>query len=196
MLPCEEIERRLPQYIADGEPVTGRAAELGQHLRRCPSCAAQAQRYRLVEEALQSYPAIAMDPSLTRRILDAVASTGRTRERWNPLPWNVWLPLLTFVLALLVIAISLPSHMVSIKLVEDVENGLVNWSVPVSTWLTSLRLEISTDSFWALWLGVFATTAGIGIALSLTRWNCLNSRSLDALEAQVSAMVDRLLHHP
>lgn len=196
MLPCEEIERRLPQYIADGEPLTGRAAGLAQHLRCCPSCAAQAQRYRWVEEALQSYPIVAMDPSLTRRILDAMAAVDRMRERWNPLPWNVWLPLLTFMLALLVIAISLPNQLVSITLVEDMEHGLVNWSVPVSTWLTSLHLEISTDSFWALWLGVFATTAGIGIALSLTRWSRLNSRSLDALEAQVSAIVDRLLHHP
>ncbi|MBM3188379.1 MAG: hypothetical protein FJZ90_06610 [Chloroflexi bacterium] len=193
MLPCDDLQWQLPQFVADGEPRSPAYTGLIRHLGSCACCADYARRLRMVEKGLRGYPALRPDPALTKRVLEVVAAEQRAWEAWNPLPWNVWLPTLAIILALLVFAVSLPPQSVPVTLVEDLEHGLINWSVPLGTWATSLRLEVSTDRFWAIWTGVFVATAGIGLSLGLARWSRLNSRSLDDLEAQISDAVQRVL---
>ena len=196
MPPCEQIQHRLPQFIADGEPPRLDSHALRAHLRECARCSSYAQRLRWAEEALRTWPLLPPDPALTRRILAAVAAEERRRVEWEPLPWNVWLPVLTLLLALSLFVWSLSPGGPPLRLVEDVEHGLINWSIPISSWVTSVRLETSTEQFWAIWIGFFATTAGIGLSMALTRWSRDNSRSLGALETQVADAVQRLLHPP
>ena len=74
MLSCERMQHRLPQYVADGEPTTSDGDGVRAHLRLCVQCSAYADRLRVAEEALRTYPPMAPDPSLRHRITQAVAA--------------------------------------------------------------------------------------------------------------------------
>jgi hypothetical protein len=49
-------------------------------------------------------------------------------------------------------------------------------------WVRPLQLSVGEQYLWALWLGVFLSTAGVGLGLSLAAWSSPHSVSLDRLE--------------
>lgn len=192
MLPCERIQEQLPQYIADGEPASSQYAAIRAHLRSCLPCGAQAQRLRLVEEALQAYPLVRPEASLTTRILGSLSAEESTQEKeWRLLPWDVWVPALSFALAVLLAMRFIPPHLLPVTSGQEMESTLINWPNSVDAW-TKLPALLEEDTFWPVWSGIFAATAGIGLSLSLTCWNALNSRSLDNFEEHLTDAAHRL----
>ena len=192
MLPCERIQEQLPQYIADGEPASSQYAAIRAHLRCCLHCGAHARRLRLVEEALQTYPLVRPETSLTARILGALSAEEFTQEKeWRLLPWDVWVPALSFALAVLLAMRFIPPHLLPVTSAQELESTLPNWPNTVDAW-TKLPSLFEDDAFWPVWSGIFAAMAGIGLSLSLACWNALNSRSLGNLEGHVTDAAHRL----
>lgn len=185
MLPCEHVRGQLPEFIADGEPSQAIYRDMITHLSGCAACREHTEILRVVERALRIYPVVAPSSLLRARIIEATPE----REEWEPLPWSVWVPGLAFFLALLVALLSLPPRLLP---VEELPLFALGWHTALDVWLSSIPLGMSRDLFWALWIGLFATTAGIGLSLSLVRWNTLNTESLDELEAHVSDAAQQL----
>jgi len=187
---CEQIRRQLPQYVADGEPMLAAYSGLREHLRVCPSCRAFAARLRLVEGALRTYPSVSPAPEMTEKIISSISSESQARqEEWHLLPWDVWVPVLAFVLAVAIALMSIPSGLLSATAAPAWSTVVVKLPSALSAWLGSL--QIGESQFWAIWIGIFAATAGLGISLSLSNWTPKHSQSLDRLETRVTDVAAR-----
>lgn len=182
---CDLTCDSLPQYVADGETESLAYASVRAHLRVCATCRAQALALRHVEQGLRNLPLVVHDPLLTARILRRVAAESDTiAEEWRLLPWAVWVPALAVVLAIVFAAASLPMPS-SATLVQGLRAML-------SGWLPSAPVQVDAVLFWAIWLAVFATSAGVGIGLSLSHWDSSASHSLGKVQSRVSGAAARL----
>jgi hypothetical protein len=195
MLLCKHVQRLLAQYIADGEPALSTYSALREHLNVCTACRDYAMRLRTVENALHTYPFVSPDPATAERVVRTLFLENRpAEEEWHWLPWDVWVPALAFALAILIAVMSIPQHLLVGAGTPNLEGTLAVWPSVLSAWLTSLQSRLGETVFRAIWLGVFATTAGLGISLSLVCWSALNSESLDQLESRVSDLAERVRH--
>lgn len=190
---CHEIQALLPQYVADDMPSTPEYAPVVLHLDHCLDCRAYLQQLVEVERALRSYPRTPVPPILTRRILHAVRREARPRlEKWQLLPWDIWVPALAFALALSVFIIMAPARFYGESSIAYIEPSVGHWPDALTALASSLVSNLSEDDFWLIWVGVFTLLAGLGLRLSLTSWNTYNSASVNRLERQVSDVANRL----
>jgi hypothetical protein len=180
----------LPEYVADGHPREPDDAVLRAHLAVCPQCRAEAERLCRVEAALRSWPIAAAPPELAPYVLAAVAGRRRDAEPWQVLPWRIWVPAVAATLALLVSVLAMSVD--TWPSADQVQALLAGWHASVADWLAPLQVRIDPNVFWAIWSGIFATTAGLGISLGLRAFNQLDRRELDHLEAQAGEVADRV----
>jgi hypothetical protein len=181
---CKQVQRWLPQYVADGEPDLANCAPLLRHMDECLICNAYAQDLRMVEGALRSRPVVAPPNMMATRIMDALADEGAWDEEPSVLTWEVWVPGLALLVAIFVAIVALPSSM------TPASHG-VNGS-PFAAWVASLSESVKKDMFWAIWSGIFVSTAGLGISVAMGAWDETNTRRLNHLEQNAADMVDRL----
>jgi anti-sigma factor RsiW len=94
---CEPWTEKLDAYF-DGELPADEARALGEHLRECPSCAAESlsrvQQKRALQAAGQRF---APDPAFRARIQESIGV--RRPARWN----RFWFPVLASAMALLIV---------------------------------------------------------------------------------------------
>jgi predicted anti-sigma-YlaC factor YlaD len=196
VFPCQPFHEQLIQYVADGEPALASYALLRAHLAACPACRALARRLRIVENGLRTYPAVSPAPQTTEFIMRAITRENQPRqEEWRLVTWDVWVPALAFALALIVAIMSLPVQSSTSISVRELAGTLIALPSPLDTWLFSLRELMSQNLFWAIWIGIFVTMAGLGVSLSLSHWDEDNSESLDRLETRLSDAATRLWDH-
>ncbi|HUV95091.1 MAG TPA: hypothetical protein VMX14_09720 [Anaerolineae bacterium] len=187
---CDQCCEESPQYIADGEPALARHQVLRAHLQACDRCRAYALRLRVVEDALRTYPPVSPDPGMTLLVMRRiVAQDRRGEEEWHLLPWDVSVPALALILALGLVIVSMPPQPSPAVPVQELERASFELPSVIGAWLTPVRALMSKDIFWAAWSGVFATTAGLGIGLSLANWNALNRQGLDRLGDRIAHAV-------
>ena len=198
MSTCNRAQGQLPQYVADGAPGLVNNSGLRAHLRNCVACRELARQLSHVEDALTTLPMAAPDPVLTRRIMCAISLDSHAAElreqpgAWRLFPWDVWVPALTFVLALCIVGMSVPGPLLPWTATGELENMPVNWTSLVDATKGWLRYGVDPDRFWAIWIGVFFALAGLGLSLSLSSWNVYNSRRLDHLESQATGVAHRV----
>lgn len=193
MYSCEQVRELLPQYIADGEPQGREFAELRQHVSLCRRCQAYVEALRLVERALRTYPRVYPDPALRGQILAAVArEADAAQERWQWLPWDVWVPAAAVAAALVIAAMGFAPYFNAASL-QEWEAALQEWSLALGQWFFGSAIPLSANALWAIWGGIFAITAGVGISLGLAGWNKAHAAQLDDLEARISEAANRLL---
>lgn len=187
MSPCEQCRRELAEYVADGEPALACYQALCPHLQVCSACRAYALRLGLVEDALCTYPPVSFVPEMTPLVMRCISAQDRqSDEEWHPLPWDVSVPALAILLALALVMVSTPPQ--ASLAIPVWAPGSTFFELPgfVGDWVTSARALMSRDIFWAVWSGVFAATAGVGIGLSLANWNTLNRECLARLEDHIA----------
>ncbi|HHX43676.1 MAG TPA: hypothetical protein GX714_06780 [Chloroflexi bacterium] len=189
---CDQVRPRLSDYVADrvagrGEHASLEAQAVEQHLQVCAACRAAAERLRIVEEALWRYPGVTPPADLTADIMRRVArERPAVEEQWQALPWDVWVPAVAFVLALLVAVASIPPHLLSVALAEGIDGTLASWTAQVRGWLAPL----AQGGLLAVALAaLLAVTAGWGLSLALSAWP---SDELSAMEARVAHAAARL----
>lgn len=192
MLSCKRAQEQLPQYVADGERASPRYAALRTHLASCAACRAHAQRLRLVEEALRTYPRAHPTPLLTDRILETVGRERAAMEEWRPLSWDVWVPVIVFVMALLIASTSLPQGMPARVPDTRLTETLATWPYFLQT-RSTLWGKMDKELLWAVATGIFATVAGLGMGVTLASWNKLDAFDLGGLERRITSMAHRLL---
>lgn len=183
---CNPFESLLAEYVASGEPDLPDYAPLRQHLALCSACQAQLAAYRQVEVALHTRPIRVTGPILTARIMHQIALDEAHRQSWKPLPWSIWVPMGSVLLALVIVFLSIPG--MSLQNLAPPEGMAA--IAPYGSLLEMLGLE--RNFFWILWSVIFATLAGLGIRMSLRSWQVMNSQSLSHLEEQVSDTAHRL----
>lgn len=190
---CEPYCTALPQYVADGEPATPAHAALRRHLRECAACRGQLARLREVETALRAYPTVAAPPELAATTMARIeALNAAPHEEWRWLPWNLWLPALVLICAAAIVALALPDAL----LVDSLIEAGADWSASLEVWLAALSRQTETSSFWAVWLGVFVSAAGLGLTVALSGWRHVGEGSHRALQARVehvTAWLDSLV---
>ncbi|HHX66043.1 MAG TPA: zf-HC2 domain-containing protein [Chloroflexi bacterium] len=180
---CDQVQRWLPEFVAAGEPPLSTYAPLLRHLNECPACQAYAADLRVVEGALHDRPIAMPSPNMAPEIMAMISHEEESASEERLLTWDVWVPVLALGLALLItlmaVPVALPSDAPSI-------------GVSLTTWIASLSETVKKDLFWAIWSGVFVTTAGLGISLALGAWDEGNSRRLSHLEQDAMEIMDRL----
>jgi len=193
---CRMVRSELPQYIADGEPALATYARLRGHLAACAACQGYAARLRVVEGALRTYPPVASPACLANAVVSSIVQEHQAEpEEWELLPWDIWVPAAAFILAILIAMMSIPSHLLTIPGVEEISGAMQQWPTTISGWIDSMHLMTQEDAFWAIWSGVFATTAGLGISLSMAYFHKLSKQRLNDLESRVTDTANRLLDH-
>ncbi|MFO7918161.1 MAG: zf-HC2 domain-containing protein [Anaerolineae bacterium] len=191
MLSCKRVQEQLPQYIADGERASPRYEALHRHLASCPACRAYAQRLRLVEEALHTYPRVHPSPLLTDRILEAVGKERAAMEEWHPLSWDVWVPVMVFVMALFIASVSLPQGMLARVPDTRLTETLAAWPHFLQS-RSALWGRVEKELLWAIASGIFATMAGLGMGITLAYWKKLDAFDLGDLEQWLASTAQRL----
>ncbi|MFP3896452.1 MAG: zf-HC2 domain-containing protein [Anaerolineales bacterium] len=191
MLSCKRAQERLPQYIADGECAFPRYEALRTHLASCPECRAYARRLRLVEEALHTYPRVHPNPLLTDRILKAVGRERAAMEEWHPLSWDVWVPIVVFVMALFIASASLPQGMLARVPDTRLTETLAVWPYFLQG-RSTLWGRMERELLWAIASGIFATMAGLGMGITLAYWSKVNAFDLGDLEQRLTSTAQRL----
>jgi len=208
---CEHYQRELPQYVSDGESslvrYSGRSPrrsrprsptdvgdqDLRAHLALCAECREYARRLRLVEDALRTYPPVSPSADLAPLVMCRISAQGRKgNEEWHPFPWDVWVPSVAFVLALVLVVMFMPAQPLPAEPVGTLEGTLSRWPGAFDTLVTNVRALMSQDIFWAIWSGIFATTAGLGIGLSLSCWSALDRKRLEELQDRFDDMATRV----
>jgi len=185
------IWQQLAEYVADGEPEASNYAYLKEHLHTCVMCKAQLARLRIVESALRSYPMLKPRPELAWEILRAIRAERREKD-WHLVPWNIWLPGLTMLLAISIIAVALPGHtQISLPTIQPVATPIpqsTGQAIQVGEWLT---LNSQRDALWPLWAGLLAVLSGCGLALSISSWGTSTNKQFDRIESHVADATQR-----
>jgi anti-sigma factor RsiW len=194
---CETVSDILPQFVADGEPRTSEYAALQDHLAICAACQRYLQQLRCVEHGLRAYPPQAADASLTARIMAAIAEepglpVQAEDDDWRLLPLDVWLPAAALLLALTILALSIPEHLSSLVSRYTPQPEVLQRTVSLSQGLAPLQVGFGDPAFWALWIGLFVALAGVGLCVSLSAWGPNSSAGLAQLEVEVAAWMQRL----
>jgi len=193
MVSCALIERDLPQYIADGELALPVYSALRAHLAACPACSAYAAQLRLVEDALRTYPLAPIPVDLAERVRAIVDAEGQSfEEEWHVWQWDLGLPALALLLAMAIAILALPSDFVSWGSLAEWARTPVAVPPALPDWLDAMRRNAESSVFWAVWIGVFVTTAGLGIGLSLAGWERQHSRRLSDIESRVGQLANRV----
>ena len=193
---CRMIRSELPQYIADGEPALATYARLRGHLAACPACQGYAARLRVVEGALRAYPPVASPACLANSVVDSIVQDHQAEpEEWRWLPWDIWVPAAAFALAILIALMSIPSHLLTLPGVEKIIGTIQQWPTMIGGGVDNPDLMTREGLFWGIWRGGVATTAGLGISLSLAYFHKLSKQKLNDLETRVADTANRLLDH-
>ncbi len=181
MTNCAAWQDLLAQYVADGEPLWPEYEALRCHLAVCPECQATAEALRRVDLALREWPRQPVPKGLAPRILATIEQETYI-EPWKPLPWSVWLPVLT-LLAAVGLAITLAPVRVSVS-------AAFPWGVE------PLQCQLLEDPalLWAIWLGVAVMVFGAGITIALVQGRLPNQAEMDHLRDKLSHTAQRLLH--
>jgi len=188
MLNHDQVWQQLADYVADGEPENSEYVALRIHLHDCALCRAQLARLRDVESALRSYPLLRPSPELTRSILHAIRSEPR-QEDWRLVPWSIWLPSLTLLLAFGFVAFVLPPHTQFALPMVSPEPLPATEAIQLREWLIT---STQNDPFWPLWAGLLIVASGLGFALSLASWGSSTNRQFDRFESRLSSAAERL----
>lgn len=183
MTNCQDIQGLLPQYVADGQPAAGEYAAVRAHLNSCTNCLATVELLQYVETGLSDWPLQPASPDLTNRILAAIDREAPI-EPWRLLPWNIWLPALTLLVALALAIFLTPSM--------QGELGTVPWIEPVKA--VPLQVQFSADPalLLALWIGFSTAVCGIGITLALVHGRLPDEEELDHVRHRLSDKAHRL----
>jgi len=190
---CSRYRTQLAGYVADGEPRTGEHAAVRAHLAHCAECQAYVPSLRCVESALHAMPMAVAPLALSDLILDSIADERQlVEEEWRVLPWTVWVPVLAMLFAAVVISMSLPTHIQSALLPPEAQGAIMPIRDLLSVENLPLERPANPDLFWAMWIGIFCTTAGLGISLSLFSWTTGDTKSLEHVESNLSDAVGRL----
>jgi len=191
---CERVQGELPQYVADGEPALAMYVPLRGHLQGCADCRADAERLRAVEAALQTCPRVVPPVTLVPAIMSEVDGATQTgKEEWQPLSWEVWVPVVAFAVALLIAMISMPSRLFTSMTLQELETTIRTWAGSTGGWFAPLEQITRNDIFWVIWSSVFVTTAGVGLSLGLRHWNREAGKRLRELSGHLAEATDHLL---
>jgi hypothetical protein len=192
---CDEVWARLAEYIADvmsgkGPGASREAEALERHIEGCAACRAEAERLRWVEEALWSYPGVTPPADLTAAVMRRVAAECPVaQEEWHLLPWDVWVPAVAFVLALLVAVVSIPPGLMPGIPGEGLGGAVASWSEQVNTWLAPAQGPAHGGLVWVVLGAILATTAGLGLSLAV---NAFPAAEVSEMESRVSSAASRL----
>lgn len=186
MLSCEHCQERLPEFVADGEPATPATAYLREHLVTCAACADLLERLRHVEDALHAYPQPAAPPALAARIVDEVAAAPRREPAsWQWLPWDIGVPMLVLVVAIVVATLSAPPQAFHGGPVVDISPTTKEWNAVLDGWTSGLARQTDADPFLTLWIGGSILAAIVGIAVGLSAWRRADDASHELLQVRV-----------
>lgn len=192
---CDQVRGRLAEYVADamsrtGAGTTGDAEDIERHLAECAACRAEAERLRQVEVALWAYPGVEPPAELTAAVMRRVAAERPlAQEEWRMLPWDVWVPAVAFVLALLVAVASIPPHLLPAVSGDSIGGTVASWSEQVNGWLAPIAGPSQGGLLWAFLGALLATTAGLGLSYAL---DAFSSDEVNAIESRVSDAASRL----
>lgn len=81
---CKETSERLDAYL-DGELASREALAVQVHLRQCPRCAAELQKLKRLNEAVQSLGGIVPPSDFSRRVRDAAEARRDAIVQFRPL---------------------------------------------------------------------------------------------------------------
>lgn len=193
MPPCEAIQQGLLQFVADGEPTAARYEHLRAHVRQCPQCRQRLYQIYLMEDALRGMPLESVPPELHTRVMRSIKSwRAAAEETWQPLPWPVLVPLLTLLTALATILMLPPARLLSESWSTFAAGSVGIWVSTAVAWLESLHDLRDSQVLWAIWSGLFAVCAGLGLLLSLSSWDTRASQGWRELGVRVSEAASRV----
>jgi len=189
MLSCEVCRSLLPQYIADGEPTSRAPAGLREHLAACGDCRDLAARLRSVESALRAYPMAAVPPDLAYSVAAQIRpSHAEPAEEWRWLPWDVWVPALALVVAVVLVCFSAPIPAFS----AGPRIAIYPVTVSVGRLLPQPGSALSADSSWAVWMLVSLGLAVVGAMVGIKAWRHADPSAHQAVQDRVDDVTRRL----
>jgi hypothetical protein len=152
----------------------------------------------VIEQILRTYPKRPADPVLTQRVMLNIAQDERIQARFHrdeerPLVWDIWLPAMTLLLVVVILALSMPERLTAGLNPLHIDTNVLYEPVILPELLPGLRIRGGDAVFWAFWSSFFAVASGIGIWVSLSAWNVGSDRVVAQMAGQISAIVEGLI---
>ncbi len=88
MVRCAELREKWADYLSAELP-PARRAEFDAHLASCPACRTELDAQRVLTQALQAWRVPAVEPQISVRFADALATRKTAQRSW--LPRFAWL---------------------------------------------------------------------------------------------------------
>ncbi len=184
MIDCKTCRAELAQYVSDGQPDAQAYRELRDHLAACPDCLRAAAALHVVEQALWEWPLEPAPMGLVERILEAI-DREQPVEPWRPLPWAIWVPALTLLVALGLAVMLTP---------EPGPAPAVPWLEPNLEFSLQAYLPDDPGLLWALWIGGSMVAFGVGITMALVQGRLPSEAEIEHLRHRLSDTAQRLWH--
>jgi len=179
---CDTLREQLVDYVVAGEPADDQYAVLRAHLYHCVQCQQDLNRLRQVELALRAWPLEEVTPSLQLRLL---ATGNRLQQPMDlyPLPWAIWLPALTVLIA---IGLALFLTPVPLSIALQPAASPLEWN--------PRALSLDHDALQAVWVGVSVALAGIGVTMALSQTEMPDRSDMDGLRSRATHAIRRIWH--
>jgi anti-sigma factor RsiW len=176
---CDIQYERLAEYIAEGEPMGPKHADLRAHMMTCPHCRSRTALLRQVECALRAWPMENVSQPLHTRLMATLRPAPAID--WYQLPWSLWLPVLTLLSAVgLAVALVPPAVPVTVK--------------PLGSEFGLLRSLLAGDGLTAMWVGLATALAGIGVTIALALGRLPNAGEIESARSRASEAVEHVRH--
>lgn len=177
---CDTLREQLVDYVVAGEPADGHYAALREHLSHCMLCQQDLGYLRQVELALRAWPLEEVTPSLQLRLL-ATGNRPQQPMDLSPLPWAIWLPALTVLIAIMLALFLTP---VSLSVALQPATAPLEWNPAAQS--------LDQDAVRAVWVGVSVALAGIGVTMALSETEMPDMSDMDGLRSRATHAIQRI----
>jgi len=177
---CDTLREQMIDYVVAGEPADDQYAAMRARCHRSDQCQQDLDHLRQVELALRALPLEEVSASLQLRLL-AIGNRPRQPIDLYPLPWAIWLPALTVLIAIGLVLLLAP-----IPLSIALQPATAPWE-----W-TPAALSLDQDALQAVWVGVSVALAGIGVTMALSETEMPDRRDMDGLRSRATHAIERI----
>ncbi len=183
----------IAQYVADGEPSTPAYWAVRAHLYQCAACRELKEKLILTEAALRAYPVESANPTLRPNVSKIITETQTNLPEWKLLPWTVWVPIITFVVATITTLLLVPPE-ASTPLGFNLGKTIVMLPKVISAGLRSVHMYLSRDTLLTILGAIAAILGGTGMLWAVSSLSPEQDEELEHIGSRVADSASQFLH--
>ncbi|MHB9034862.1 MAG: hypothetical protein ACYC6L_17665 [Anaerolineae bacterium] len=175
----------IAQYIADHEPAIALYRDVRFHLAGCESCRDLAQKLRVTEAALETYPQVNANYSLRPHLVEIIRQNQSQPPEWKLMPWTIWVPTTALVVATLATLILAPGG-ANTLLPINLQGPVITLPQNIGSGLPHIQVLLNNQTVLTIGSAVAAILSGAGLVWALSSLSPEQDKKLQDIGNQVT----------